>query len=493
MIAHYGERVGGDSDHCRLLAEAYAEKYNVDILTTHIGQKQGEPDEETARGVRVVRFDRIAGSGVRWSTAEEYLNKHQVEYFAIIVITGNDSFRTIFKTYENVIYMPLAHDTPEIRRGIYAHMAEHAAGFLFNTVEEKILFCRYHDIKKKPFKITTYFVEEKKLRETEEETTLPENYVVYVGRVSSQKNFWELNEFFLRYKKRFPSDLKLVVIGKINTGTLLLGSEDILYAGFVSNGLKQKYMASAKALLIPSLQESLSIVLLESLFYRVPVLVNGKCDVLRGQCDRSGGGLYYENFEEFCAGLHYLLEVHEEQHLMAESGYQFVKIGYARERVLDNIEDLFFLIRNKEYEKKDDDLRGAVENPFHVASLMRKIYPVESREMITEKMLMKERFLRSMEGIKEVVIVGAGNVGTAAYQTLKDAGMDTVVAFADNRNEEGNEVFGIREFSVEEAAVRFPGAFYLITPIQHKWELVEQLADLGIKRSRMDLFSLELQ
>jgi glycosyltransferase involved in cell wall biosynthesis len=34
-----------------------------------------------------------------------------------------------------------------------------------------------------------------------------------------------------------------------------------------------------------------------------PVLVNGECDVLRGQCVRSGGGLYYENVDEFCEGL----------------------------------------------------------------------------------------------------------------------------------------------------------------------------------------------
>jgi hypothetical protein len=30
-----------------------------------------------------------------------------------------------------------------------------------------------------------------------------------------------------------------------------------------------------------------------------PVLANGRCDVLRGQCIRSNAGLYYENFEEF--------------------------------------------------------------------------------------------------------------------------------------------------------------------------------------------------
>ena len=34
-----------------------------------------------------------------------------------------------------------------------------------------------------------------------------------------------------------------------------------------------------------------------------PVLANGRCDVLRGQCVRSNAGLYYENFEEFAEAL----------------------------------------------------------------------------------------------------------------------------------------------------------------------------------------------
>ena len=33
-----------------------------------------------------------------------------------------------------------------------------------------------------------------------------------------------------------------------------------------------------------------------------PVLANGRCDVLRGQCVRSNAGLYYETFEEFAEG-----------------------------------------------------------------------------------------------------------------------------------------------------------------------------------------------
>ena len=43
----------------------------------------------------------------------------------------------------------------------------------------------------------------------------------------------------------------------------------------------------------PQPWKALSLVLLESLGLGVPVLVNGGCDVTRGHCQRSNGGLYY--------------------------------------------------------------------------------------------------------------------------------------------------------------------------------------------------------
>jgi len=50
---------------------------------------------------------------------------------------------------------------------------------------------------------------------------------------------------------------------------------------------------------MPSYYESLSMVALEAWALGKPVLANGKCDVLKGQCIRSNAGLYYESFAEF--------------------------------------------------------------------------------------------------------------------------------------------------------------------------------------------------
>ena len=72
--------------------------------------------------------------------------------------------------------------------------------------------------------------------------------------------------------------------------------------------LREALLARARALIMPSPYESLSMVLLEAWNHGLPALVNARCKVLRGQVERADGGLYYGNAVEFIAGLDYLLD-----------------------------------------------------------------------------------------------------------------------------------------------------------------------------------------
>ena len=68
----------------------------------------------------------------------------------------------------------------------------------------------------------------------------------------------------------------------------------IRHLGFLDDQDKFDALAAADLLLMPSYYESLSMVALEAWALGKPVLANGRCEVLRGQCIRSQAGLYYE-------------------------------------------------------------------------------------------------------------------------------------------------------------------------------------------------------
>ncbi len=73
----------------------------------------------------------------------------------------------------------------------------------------------------------------------------------------------------------------------------------IRHFGFLDDADKFDAIAASELLIMPSYFESLSMVALEAWGLGRPVVANGKCDVLRGQCVRSNAGLYYENRQEF--------------------------------------------------------------------------------------------------------------------------------------------------------------------------------------------------
>jgi glycosyltransferase involved in cell wall biosynthesis len=92
---------------------------------------------------------------------------------------------------------------------------------------------------------------------------------------------------------------------------------------------------------MPSPYESLSLVLLEAWALGAPVLANGRCRVLRGQCLRSGGGLAYLGYEEFAAAAGLLLERPDLRAALGRQGRAYVEREYAWEGVLAKLELVF--------------------------------------------------------------------------------------------------------------------------------------------------------
>ncbi len=377
VVQRYGLDVNGGAEyHCRVLAEHMTVLYRVDVLTS-CARSYTPWDNfylsgvERLNDVNVYRFpvenivdsvlldnlSRRFKSGDR-EVEEQWLQERGPYCPALIAFleANADAYEAIiFFTYDyyptvkgislhlkNSILIPTAHDEPLIYYPIYEDVFRSAKAILYNSVEEKEFVIKQFRTDTKPSRLTCVGIDipndtdelPQRLQEYQD------NYIVYVGRVSKSKNFCELNRDFIEYKKRNPSSLKLLVVGKIDEQMPLLYSEDIIYAGFVSDSEKTAIIKNAKLLVMPSLYESLSLVILESMAVRRPILVNGRCAVLKGQCIRSNAGLYYTNYFEFEACLNYMLSKSDEYTQMCDNGYRFVTEVYDWNQVVQNVNSL---------------------------------------------------------------------------------------------------------------------------------------------------------
>jgi glycosyltransferase involved in cell wall biosynthesis len=151
-------------------------------------------------------------------------------------------------------------------------------------------------------------------------------FALYVGRIDENKGCAELFSHFERYATMYPHGLDLVLIGS-NIMTVPKHPR-IRHLGFLPDEDKYDAMAATDVLVMPSRLESLSMVALEAWALGRPVLANGACDVLRGQCIRSNGGLYYDSFEEFAEALYQLEGSGPLGALLGANGREFFRRHY---------------------------------------------------------------------------------------------------------------------------------------------------------------------
>ena len=132
----------------------------------------------------------------------------------------------------------------------------------------------------------------------------------------------------------------------------------IRHLGFVSDQDKFDVLAAADALVMPSYFESLSMVALEAWALGRPVLANGRCDVLRGQCVRSNAGLYYENAGDFAAALERLLDDHVLAEAMGRNGREFFRQHYSWPVIERKYLEMFERLQATPYRRSMEPLPG---------------------------------------------------------------------------------------------------------------------------------------
>ena len=373
----YGLEVNGGSElHCRQYAERLTEWYDVDVITTcALDYERWENYYPEGRselnGVNVIRFPvakqrdprsfnklsaRVLNNTVpedeqlRWIDEQgpycpacvEYIKEHSGDYSVIIFMTYLYylTAKGVAEKLDNALLLPTAHDEPPIYLSYYRQVFENARAFIYNTVEEKAMVDRMFRVDGIPYVITGVGIDapdESELFDAKQRYGL-ENYIIYAGRIDESKGCGTLFRYFEEYKKRNGGDLKLVLIGKSVMD--IPKRDDIISLGFVSDEEKFSLIKDSKFLVLASEFESLSMVVLESMFYGRPVLVNGKCKVLKGHCVRSNAGLYFESYFEFEGAVNYLLSHGEEYSVMRENAKKYVSENYRWDAIMTKLREL---------------------------------------------------------------------------------------------------------------------------------------------------------
>lgn len=372
----YGVEVnGGSEQYTRMIAEKLAPFYDVEVLTTtaisgvtwaneyppglcRIGsvavrrfpvERQRKPSRFDPMDAQVMaktlpeRREQayIRELGPYCPKLVAYVADHQADYDLFIVVTYlyYVAVHSLPLVASKAIFIPTAHDEGYIYLSLFQKMFRQARRFLFLSEQERFFVQHHFAVERTPFEVLGLGVNlpesiDARLFCVQHQLT-PGQYLLYAGRIEAAKNCPELFDFFLRYKRDNPGPLKLVLMGKEMSPPP--PDPDILSLGFVSEQDKFAGMSGALALVMPSLHESLSIVVLEAMAVSTPVLVNAESSVLRDHCLRSDAGLFYRDQPEFEACVRFLLDHAQERQRMRQNAADYIAAHYQWPHILERL------------------------------------------------------------------------------------------------------------------------------------------------------------
>ena len=376
VVHRFGADIAGGSEgHCRLIAEHLAAQHDVTILTTcakdHITWRNHYPAGETRIGpLRVLRFpvarerelhrfmdlsDLVFADRATADEQEQWFRENGPDAPALLEHlrahgTGYD--RVLFWSYryydtyfglpivaDRSVLVPTAEEDPLIHVDVLTRFFALPKGFLFLTPEEEALVATRAPAGTPSAVIGCGLDPESGRADLSrlDGFQLADPFVLYLGRIDPNKGCQALLRHFLRYVET-GRRVQLVMAGPASMD--IPEHPSIRPLGFVDEGVRDALLTKARALVMPSPFESLSMVLLEAWNHSLPALVNARCKVLRGQVERANGGLHYGNTVEFIAALDYLLDHPDIARRFGQQGLAYVDREYRWPIVMQKIERL---------------------------------------------------------------------------------------------------------------------------------------------------------
>jgi glycosyltransferase involved in cell wall biosynthesis len=377
VVQRYGADIAGGSEaHCRELAERLAPTHDITVLTTcardYVTWANALPaGAAVERGVQVRRYrvarrrdltafadlsDEVfsgyapAAQQVEWFRANgpeapellEHLRQHGAQYDAVLFWAYRyaPSFFGLPLVQDRAVLVPTAEDDRAIDLEVLGDYFRRPRGYLFLTPEERTLVSTRAGQSLEPAAIIGAGLDPAAVSDRRPllaQHGIPDQYVLYLGRVDRNKGCDTLLEYFASFTGPEPLPT-LVLAGPAKMH--VPAHPRIRALGYVPDALREALLTHAAALVVPSPYESLSIVLLEAWNHGVPALVNARCRVLAGQVRRANGGLYYRSADEFHEGLSYLLLHPVQRTALGRRGLDYVEREYRWPTVVQRVEDL---------------------------------------------------------------------------------------------------------------------------------------------------------
>ncbi len=248
---------------------------------------------------------------------------------------------------ERSIIIPCLHDEAYARLGLYREVLPRARALVFHTEAERALADRLFP--GAPGQLRQVLGEGVDTDAAGDAARFRQRHgldgpiVLYAGRREPGKNTPLLLDYWARY---WPAHGRqrgatLVLVGPGAVAVPPAAAAGVRDLGFVSAQEKHDAHAAATVFCLPSVNESFSIVLMESWLHETPALVHAGCAVTVEHCRHANGGLYFAGYDEFAATLDYLFDHPAAAAAMGRGGRAYVLSRYRWPVIIPRYRDLF--------------------------------------------------------------------------------------------------------------------------------------------------------
>jgi glycosyltransferase involved in cell wall biosynthesis len=385
VVQRYGADINGGAElHARYIAERLSRHASVEVLTTcardyvtwknelppGVEQVNGvtvrrfpvaherRPDDFGRRSQRVFEKRHSVADELRWLDSEgpasPALIAHvegaakDLDFVILFSYRYHHAWHLARRVPDKTVLVPTAERDAAIGLSIFAPVFRGVRALMYNSPEERAMIqaaSRNGHVPGVVVGIGSDVPDRTDPERFRRKFKLRRPFAIYIGRIDENKGCGELFSHFQRYAAAFPRGMDLVLIGSAKMP--VPKHPRIHHLGFLDDRDKFDALAASDLLIMPSYFESLSMVALEAWALGKPVLANGRCDVLRGQCIRSNAGLYYESYEEFVEALYSLESNGPLNARLGRNGRDFFKRHYAWPVIERKYLDMFEQLRKE--------------------------------------------------------------------------------------------------------------------------------------------------